>query len=195
MHVMEERMVVLQRPIEPAQGVTVQGLYHTGLLTSAPKLLLNVESGDYGVIEERDCGCLWQQLGFTRHLHNVRSYEKLTSEGVMFMGSMLHQLLEEILPARFGGSPLDYQLVEEEENGLLRVSVLVSPRVGDLEERAVLDAVIDSLGFADWSRRQADLWRQNDTLRVIRRDPYATGAAKILPVHLLGPSPQEAPRN
>ena len=58
------------------------------------------------------------ELGFTTHLHTVRSYEKLTSGGVMFMGSMLHELLEETLPARFGGSPLDYQLVEEEEDGV-----------------------------------------------------------------------------
>ena len=185
MHLMSDRLAVLQRPARRQQGPPVQGLFHTSLLSSAPKIMLNVESGDYGVIEERDCGCLWQQLGMTTHISHVRSYEKLTSEGVMFMGSMLHELLEENLPARFGGSPLDYQLVEEEEAGLPKVSIVVSPRVGPLDENAVVEAVIESVGFADWSRRMADTWREAGTLRVMRREPYTTGAGKILPLHVL----------
>jgi hypothetical protein len=192
MHVMTERLVVLQRPMQRAPGLEVQGLFHTSLLTSAPKLMLNVESGDYGVMEERDCGCLWQELGFITHLHTIRSYEKLTSEGVMFMGSMLHEVLEETLPSRFGGGPLDYQLVEQESGGVARVSIVISPRIGPIDEEAVVDTVLKSLSFADWSRRQADLWRQNGTLGVQRREPYATGAAKILPLHLISASPEKS---
>ena len=30
----------------------------------------------------------------------------------------------------------------------------------------------------------ADEWRQGDTLRVVRRAPYETGSAKILPLHV-----------
>ena len=186
MHFLSDRLAVLQRPIELPMGATVDSLFYTTLTTSAPKLMLNAESGDYAVLEERDCGCLWQQMGFTTHIHHVRSYEKLTSEGVMFMGSMLHELLEETLPARFGGGPADYQLVEEEEDGLTRVSIVVSPRVGTVDETAVVEAVIESVGFADWSRRMADTWRQAGTLRVQRREPYSTAAGKILPLHVLG---------
>jgi hypothetical protein len=185
MHLMTNRVAMLQLPVSLDFGLEVQGFFHTSLTTSAPKLMLNVESGDYGVMEERACGCLWQELGFTMHVHTVRSYEKLTSGSVMFMGSMLHRLLEETLPNRFGGSPLDYQLVEEEEDGVPRVSVIVSSRVGPVSEMEVVETVLDSLGFADWSRRQADLWRQNNTLRVQRREPYATRAGKILPLHVL----------
>ena len=103
----------------------------------------------------------------------------------MFMGSMLHEVLEETLPSRFGGSPLDYQLVEEEEDGITRVSVLVSPHIGPVDEDAVTETVLESLGFDVWSRRQADLWRQNNTLRVKRREPYTTQAGKTLPLHVL----------
>ena len=60
MHVMSDRLAVLQRPVHLDSGIEVQGLFYTSLLTSAPKLMFNVESGDYGVVEERDCGCLWQ---------------------------------------------------------------------------------------------------------------------------------------
>jgi hypothetical protein len=192
LHILKTKVVVLQHPKELESGSTVQAFFHTTLLTSAPKLMLNVESGDYGVVEERDCGCPWQDVGFTTHIHTVRSYEKLTSGSVMFMGSMLHELLEETLPKRFGGSPLDYQLVEEEEEGVPRVSIVVSPRNGPLDEEAVVEAVLQHLGFADWSRRQAQLWRQSGTLRVQRREPFATGAGKILPLHVLQPRSVEA---
>jgi hypothetical protein len=124
-------------------------------------------------------------VGLTTHVRNVRSYEKLTSNGVMFMGSMLHELLEETLPARFGGGPLDYQLVEEEEDGLPMVSIVVSPRVGDVADADVIEVFSESLGFADWSRRMVDTWREAGTLRVQRREPYLTAAGKILPLHVL----------
>jgi len=31
----------------------------------------------------------------------------------------------------------------------------------------------------------ADLWREGRTLRVVRGEPFVTGAAKILPLHIL----------
>jgi hypothetical protein len=193
MHLLVDKLAVLARPRTLAPGLEVTGLTYTSLLTSASKLMLNVESGDYGVVEERNCGCLWQTLGFTTHLHHVRSYDKLTSEGVMFLGSMLYELLEQTLPARFGGSATDYQLVEAEEDGLTRVNLVVSPRVGQVDEHAVLEAFFESVGFADWSRRMADTWRSGGTLRVQRREPYATSVGKILPLYVLGTSSQAEP--
>jgi phenylacetate-coenzyme A ligase PaaK-like adenylate-forming protein len=185
MHVSMDKLAVLPRPKQLETGPTVQAFFHTSLLPSLPKLMLNVESGDYGQIDERDCGCGWQTLGFTTHLSQVRSYEKLTSEGVTFMGSMLHELLEQVLPNRFGGSPLDYQMVEEEEDGLPRVSVLVSPRIGIVDEQELIDTVLESLSFSEWSRRMAETWRKEGTLRVQRHDPYVSAIGKMLPLHVL----------
>jgi hypothetical protein len=185
MHLMNHKLALLLRPRRLAPDLEVNGFTYTSLQTTSSTLMLNVESGDYGVVEDRDCGCLWAHLGFTTHVHHVRSYEKLTSEGVMFMGSVLYELLEETLPARFGGSPTDYQLVEEEEDGISRVSLIVSPRVGAADESALLDTFYDKLRFAEWIRRQADSWRENGTLRVQRREPYATKVGKILPLHVM----------
>ena len=67
---------------------------------------------------------------WTRIFTPIRSYEKLTGEGVTFMGSELLTLLEKILPGKFGGSVSDYQLVEEEAGGATRVSLL-SARASD----------------------------------------------------------------
>ena len=147
--------------------------------------MLNVESGDYGTLEERSCGCPWEELGYSKHLVGMHSYEKLTSEGVTFLGADLHYVLEEVLPARFGGSPIDYQFLEEEEAGMSRVSLLVAPRVGEIDERDVFETVLKTLRGVPGGREMTDQWRQGDTLRVVRREPYVTATAKILPLHIL----------
>ena len=147
-------------------------------------LMLNVESGDYGVLERRDCGCPFDRLGFKMHLRNIRSYEKLTSEGVTFLGTELLRLVEEVLPARFGGSSIDYQLVEEEEAGMPHVSILIDPRVGNVSDSAVLSAVRQTLSDCPGGGIMTEQWQQAKTLRVIRRPPYATTSAKVLPLHI-----------
>jgi hypothetical protein len=162
---------------------------YTTLLSHTPKLMINVESDDYGVLEERQCGCLLGELGFRLHLHTIRSHEKLTSEGMNFLGSDLIRLVEEVLPTRFGGAPTDYQFVEEEdENGLPKVSLVVSPRVGPVAEPAAIDAVVDFLNHVPGaSDSYGERWRQGGTLRLIRREPYATAASKVLALHVTKP--------
>jgi hypothetical protein len=56
------------------------------------------------------------------------------------------RIIEEVLPARFGGSALDYQLVEEEdENGFTRLTFVVSPSVGELDVNALIEVVLDEV--------------------------------------------------
>lgn len=72
-------------------------------------------------------GCPLEDLGLTDHLRQVRSFSKLTGEGVTLIGSDVVHILEEVLPARYGGSPLDYQMMEvEDEDGFTRLWLLVS---------------------------------------------------------------------
>ena len=185
-HLLIDKLGIVQREREVASGARVGALLLTTLRPSAPKLLLNVESDDYGVIEERPCGCLFGRLGFTRHLHGIRSYDKLTSAGMTFVGDDAIALLDTILPARFGGAPTDYQLVEEEEDGMPRVSVVVSPRVGELDEAEVIAATLEALAAgSDQKRMMTTVWKTGDTLKVVRREPHATASAKILPLHVL----------
>jgi hypothetical protein len=183
-HILSDRLAVLQRGRD-VDGASVGALYYTTLTASSSRLMINVESDDYGVLERRDCGCPFGELGLDLHLHTIRSYEKLTSEGNHFLGSDLIRLIEEVLPARFGGSATDYQLVEEEDGGLPKVNVVVSPRIGQVDEREVVSAVIDGLGSEPRNRLMAEVWRQADTLRVARREPYATSKGKILSLHVL----------
>jgi hypothetical protein len=124
-------------------------------------------------------------MGFRQHVHTIRSYEKLTTEGMHFMGTELVRLLEDTLPARFGGGPTDYQLVEDEEQGMTRLSLVVSPRLGPIEETQLVASVLETLGSdAPGLRMMAATWQQAGTLRVVRREPFTTSSAKIQTLHI-----------
>jgi hypothetical protein len=189
-HLLSDKVAFIQRA-KPADSSGVRALYYTATAVSTPKIMINAESGDYADISTRDCGCIWQELGLTTHLSNIRSYEKLTSESVTFLGSELLDLLENDLPARFGGAVTDYQLVEEEDmdTGLPRVSIVVSPAVGEVDEAALIETVLARLRRSNVATgRWAALWQQAGTLRVVRRQPYTSGSTKIQPLHVLTPT-------
>jgi len=185
-HLLDFRVGVVQRSIAVGQdGSEVGALFLTSLLPTAPKLMLNIESGDYGVIEERDCGCPFAQLGLTSHLRDIRSHEKLTTEGVTFLGSDLVELVERVLPLRFGGRAGDYQLVESRGVEPPRVEVVVSPRVGNVDGAKVVEAVLAHLGSRSGAQRMmAGVWRNGGTLAVVRRQPQVTSGGKVLALHV-----------
>lgn len=186
-HLVSDKLAVIQRERDiNGTGTRVASLLFTTLHPSCPKLMLNVESDDYARLARRTCNCPIGELGFSQHLSGIRSHEKLTSDGMNFMGGELITLLEQILPSRFGGQATDYQLAEEEIGGLPQVRLVVSPRLGDLDHDAVAAAVLEELATGPaQNRMMSDIWRGGSTLTVVRREPYATGAAKILPLHIL----------
>jgi hypothetical protein len=55
-----------------------------------------------------------------------------------FLDTDLTHVLEQDLRARFGGSAVDYQLVETEDGaGVPRLCLLVHPRLGPLDDDAI----------------------------------------------------------
>jgi hypothetical protein len=116
----------------------------------------------------------------------VRSYEKLSTEGMHFFGPRLVTLLEDELPRRFGGGPTDYQLIEEEDpHGRSRISLVVSPRVGALDEDRVVEAALTFLaGEGPAQSMMAEIWTSGGTLQVVRREPVVSGASKVLALHV-----------
>jgi hypothetical protein len=194
-HVLLDKLCVIRRLRSPrAGGPPVPVNVYTTLVSSTPKLMLNVESDDFGELQERSCGCLLEQLGLGMHLHTIRSHEKLTSEGMNFLGHDLIRLIEEVLPARFQGAPTDFQFVEDETpDGLPEVRLLVSPRVGEVSEDDVAAAVIDFLNDLPGAGGAfGERWREGETLRVIRREPYATNASKVMALHTMKPKQERS---
>jgi len=187
LHFLKDALALIQYPRQvPGSEIIVDAFHFTSLLPTAPKLMLNVESDDYGVIENRSCGCLLETYGYTEHLRHIRSFRKLTGEGVTLVGSEMVHILEEVLPARFGGSPLDYQFLEEEdEGGFTRLSLLVSPKIEIADETEVIEVVLEAMGrssvAADLARA---IWSQAGTLRVKRREPIWTARGKLMPLHM-----------
>jgi hypothetical protein len=132
------------------------------------------------------CGCPLERLGWASHLRDIGSLEKLTTAGMSFLDTDVIRVLEEVLPARFGGGPTDYQIVEEEgEAGEPRLRLLVSPRVGNVDPDAVSDAFLTALSVGSGVERVMGLmWRQGRLLRVERRSPQPTATGKILHLHV-----------
>ena len=187
LHLLKDHLALIQwpRPV-PGWDVEVDAFNFTTLLPTAPKIMLNAESDDYGVLESRPCGCPLEGYGFTDHIRHVHSFRKLTGEGVTLVGTDMLRILDEVLPARFGGTPLDYQVLEEEDSdGFTRLSLVVSPKISLPDDRSVIETVMDSLRQSDDA---ADLaratWRQAGTWRIRRMEPIWTARGKLMPLHL-----------
>lgn len=187
LHLFKDGLALIQYPRQvPGSEITVNAFNFTTLLPTAPKVMLNVEIDDYGVIETRSCGCPLESYGYTEHVRQINSFSKLTGEGVTLVGSEMVRILEEVLPARFGGSSLDYQLLEEEdEKGFTRLSLVVSPKIEIKDEEEVIEVVLEALRrssvAADMARA---IWNQAKTLKVKRREPIWTTRGKLMPLHL-----------
>jgi hypothetical protein len=188
LHVMEDAVALIERNVTTRRDEPVKGLVLTTLSQHAPKVLFNVEIGDTATLSRRSCGCSWEALGYGLHVQAIRSYDKLTSEGMHFMGADLITLVDETLPNRFGGSATDYQFVEEEAGGLTRVVLVVHPRVGPVTEADVQRTVLQALGGSGRAGQlMVDVWRDAGTLCVRRREPYLTTSGKILTLHVRTP--------
>jgi len=186
-HLFKGKFALIQRPRKIGlDGDGVDAFYLTSLRSNAAKIMINLEVGDYGVQEIRRCSCPLGEIGFDQHLHTIRSFEKLTSEGIHIAGSDLIRLLEEVLPQNFGGGANDYQIVEEDLEGIPQVSLVISPSVGSFDTDAVIRLVLDFIGGnSSANELTTDYWRQAGTLKVVRREPYSTPSSKIMTVHSL----------
>jgi len=171
-HVSEDTLALISRETRLDGALDIRPLLCTTLQPAAPRLLLNVESGDYGILSRRHCGCALGRAGLTLHLHRIRSFEKFTSEGTNYNYTDLYELLEKKLPGEFGGGPGDYQLREEEdENGQTRISVVVDPEVGAVDESKLVFRLRQASGENTW---HAKFWKEAGTIKVKREVPHAS---------------------
>jgi hypothetical protein len=185
--------IITHRLSVPHIDLEVDTFLFSTLLYESPKLLLNVGMGDYGMVRNSPCDCEFGKLGFDSHIGHIRSYEKLTGEGVTFVDTDLIRILEKDLPTRFGGRSTDYQLVEQENGaGLNHLRLLVSPRLGALDDRRIAHDFIELLRRAEdspesWAQSGSLMWNQVGMVRVERTTPIPTISGKILPFHMVKP--------
>jgi len=191
-HMLKDTIAVISHKYKvPHFDAEVNSFLFTTILYESPKLLLNVGMGDYGIDEIKLCDCEFGKLGFDTHVSNIRSYEKLTGEGVTFVDTDFIHIVENDLPKKFGGQSTDYQLIEEEDSkGLVHLKLLINPRLGDLDEKDIVNTFVKLLKFSEdspesWSQSGSEMWTQARTVRVKREYPIPTRSGKILPFHIL----------
>lgn len=197
-HVLHDTQALIQPGSgEGAAGLPPLTLLVSSLLPRAPFVLLNVSLGDQARVIQRRCGCPLEAHGWTTHLETVRSFEKLTAGGIAFLDADLVRVLEEVLPARFGGGPADYQLVEDEaESGRPCLRLLIHPAVGPLDLDEVANAFLQAAGSGSGIERLAGLlWQAGQFLRIERRPPLAMASGKVLHLHVGSPGARMAGRD
>lgn len=180
-HLRDDKVAVIQRDVMRGHARIPGAFFLTSIHPQAPKMMLNVQVGDAGRISRRDCGCSFDRMGFRTRLSGVLSFEKLSTEGMHFLGADLLVLLEKVLPEKFGGGPDHYQLAELDGPEGVRVYLRVHPAVGPVDEERCRSTVYEHLrSAAPENRLMVERWQQSGTLQIVRVPPATTGSSKVL---------------
>ncbi len=176
-HLLGSHIAVIQKREDVKfSNLKVDAFLLTSFLAGGPKTLLNVQMGDFGVIEERSCGCKLEKLGLLEHIHTIRSFEKMTGIKMSMLNNGLLRIVEEVLPERFGGSITDYQILEVEENGLSGLNLLISPDIAGVNEEKVLETMQCELGAMKMEKVR--------NIIIKREYPRRTKVGKIFSFHI-----------
>lgn len=185
-HVFDDMKAVIQVGRASAEcGLPPDALLISPIRWSAHLPVLNLSVGDQATLLRRSCGCPLEKLGWLTHLHTIRSFTKLTAGGMTFPDTDIIPVLEQVLPQRFGGGPTDYQLIEAESTtGEPRLTLLVHPRIGPVDEEQVYRVFLEKIGRGTGVERVMEMmWRNAGFLTIERRAPASTMSGKIQHVY------------
>ena len=187
-HIYEDSIAVIGSPraVPDGDGAPINSLHFTTLAPHAPNVFVNVEMDDHGVIGTATCDCVYSRLGFTRTISRISSFGKATPQGTTFHCTDLVEVIEELLPARLGGGPGDYQLVEcEAATGQTQLRLHVSPRTGVTDPARVrmvfLEVMRPRWGGAISTRE----WIHSGGVEAVIAEPVPSSNGKVHPVRLL----------
>ena len=175
MHVMHDLVAVIQPDAtRMTQDLPSDALLISSLRPAAPLVLLNASMGDTGILDGRSCGCPVGAEGWPTRLRGILRLAGTEGHGVSPSSADMARVLDETLPARFGGGPGDYQIVEAERpDGSRRLRLLVHPGVGQLDPQAVAAVFVSASGAG----------LTTNLVTVERRAPMATTFGKVLHTH------------
>jgi hypothetical protein len=186
LHFLEDLHAVIQ----PGDTLETEGIKSRSLLLSSlrplsPLFMLNVSLGDQAELASRKCGCPLGEIGLNTHFQYIRSFEKLTSGGMAFFDSDVVRILEEVLPDKYGGSPTDYQIQEDEdEDGKPALKLIVHPRVGTQNGDEIKHTFLNAIGAGSGAEKLTSIiWSMGNTLRVEHSLPRTTSTGKIQHLH------------
>jgi hypothetical protein len=110
----------------------------------------------------------------------------MTGHGITLVGTDLVRMLEQVLPARLGGHPGDFQLIEQEGVAQTTVELRVSPRVRGSSTEKIRECFLDEIRLIYGGALAGRVWRHAEALEVVFAEPVVTASGKINALHLLG---------
>ena len=186
-HVASSSIALVPRRIEdPFGDEEVNSLHVTGVLPFAPRVLINVEIGDTGVVEPATCDCEFSRLGYNLQIRDIAAFSKICGQGGTIRATEVLRLLEEGLPARFGGRAGDYQLLEVEGNAQTDMVLRISPRMGVASPEDVLEYFLRECRSLYGGALAVLQWTQSKGMRVEVKEPVLAQTGKFRAIRLLG---------
>lgn len=189
LHLFEHEIAVVQRSRTRSDGVTVDAFLWTSLAADARSVWINVENDDYGGVQQDTvaCPCLLGSMGMRTRLMRIRGMSKAVTGGVTLPASAVDELVDVVLPARFGGGPGDWQLAEGEDAGASYLEIRADQRLGTLDESDVVRVTLDALRATEAGVLAAAVWSEPGFIRLNRRGPAPARSGKTLSFETLRP--------
>ncbi|MGD0438174.1 MAG: hypothetical protein ABSB86_17060 [Bryobacteraceae bacterium] len=192
-HVLKHAIALVSRTQENAwTDMQVNSLYATSLAPLASRIFINAEIGDTGVIEKATCDCSFSKLGFDLQVRDIAAISKVTAQGVTIETTELVPLLEEALPARFGGHSGDYQLCETEAGSQTEIVLRIRPGVSAAPSNDILKHFLDEVKRVYGGSLSVVSWLHSEGIRAEVVPPVLAATGKFRAVRLLGASAQRA---
>ena len=156
----------------------------SSLVRAAGKVLINVEIGDSGCLQQRRGDLPADRWGYDLTLHTIRSFRKITSFGVTWAVADLYPVVEEFLPRRFGGKVGDYQFVEKQTaHGVAQLVLRIAPGVGSIDEKQLVGEFLREIGTKrSYYRPMAEMVDAAAAISVERSAPQGSANGKVFPV-------------
>jgi hypothetical protein len=176
---------ITHRRLAPLTDIELDSLLYTTLLPTAPLTLINFEVNDSGVLEPANCDCEFSRIGLNWRIRNIFSFGKMTGHGMTLMGTELLRLLEQVLPARLGGHPGDFQLIEREGPAQTTVELRVSPRVHASSPDKIRACFLEEIRLVYGGTLAGRVWQHAEALEVVIAEPFVTNSGKVNPLHLM----------
>ncbi len=194
-HVLREAVALTTRRHEQAGAACgVDSICATALLPFGPRVFINVEIGDTGVIERCTCDCSLRRLGLDVQIRDMAAIGKVTAQGMTIAAGDLVNVLEEVLPARFGGRPGDYQLIETEGGSQTEMVLRIRPGVASAPPEDVLKAFLAETGRLYGGSLSVRSWSHSNGIRAELAEPVLAGTGKFRAIRLLGSGVAERAR-
>lgn len=180
-HVWDQDLAVITRRRPRGDGTDVDAFCWTSLALEAPRVMVNVENDDYGVVRHGlSCDCALAELGLTTRVSEIRGISKVVTAGISLDGELFDQLAEVDLPGRLGGGPGDFQFAESDDGSGTVLVLRVHPRIGEIDHADALEVMGAVLGGSDNGVLARSVWSKDTGLRIERCAPSVTVAGKTL---------------